>query len=58
MRNDAELLDHILAHIDNGTTDLGDQEWFEPVENYRSQARFDAERRLMRRGKTCHWIVW
>jgi choline monooxygenase len=49
MRNDAELLDHILAHIDNGTTDLGDQEWYEPVENYRSQARFDAERRLMRR---------
>ena len=28
MRNDAELLDHILAHIDNGTTDLGEDEWF------------------------------
>jgi hypothetical protein len=51
MRNDAGLLDHILAHIDNGTTDLGDQEWHGPVENYRSQARFDAERRLMRRKK-------
>lgn len=49
MRNDAELLDHILNHIDNGTTDLGDEEWFEPVEHYASQARFDAERRLMRR---------
>ena len=49
MRNDAELLEHILDHIDNGTTDLGDDEWFEPVENYASQARFDAERRLMRR---------
>ena len=49
MRNDAELLEHILDHIDNGTTDLGDEEWFEPVENYASQARFDAERRLMRR---------
>ena len=49
MRNDAELLDHILSHIDNGTTDLGDEDWHEPVENYSSQARFDAERRLMRR---------
>ena len=49
MRNDAELLDHIFEHIDNSTTDLGDEEWFEPVENYASQARFDAERRLMRR---------
>ena len=49
MRNDAELLDHILSHIDNGTTDLGDEIWYEPVENYSSQARFDSERRLMRR---------
>ena len=49
MRNDAELLDHILNHIDNETTDLGDEDWFEPVENYSSQSRFDAERRLMRR---------
>jgi hypothetical protein len=32
MRNDAELLDHILNHIDNNTTDLGDEDWFEPVE--------------------------
>ena len=49
MRSDAELLDHILNHIDNGTTDLGDEDWFEPVENYTSLLRFDAERRLMRR---------
>jgi choline monooxygenase len=49
MRDDPELLDHILTHIDNGTTDLGDEDWYEPVENYSSQARFDAERRLMRR---------
>ena len=49
MRDDAELLDHILTHIDNGTTDLGDEDWYEPVENYSSQARFEAERRLMRR---------
>lgn len=49
MRNDPELLDHILSHIDNGTTDLGEEDWYEPVENYSSQSRFDAERRLMRR---------
>lgn len=49
MRNDAELLDHILHHIDNGTTDLGDQDWYEPVANYSSHSRFEAERRLMRR---------
>jgi len=49
MSSDAELLDHILNHIDNGTTDLGDEDWFEPVENYTSPLRFDAERRLMRR---------
>ena len=49
MRNDAELLDNILNHIDNGTTDLGDEDWYEPVENYASQDRFDAELRLMRR---------
>ncbi len=49
MRNDAELLDHILNHIDQGTTDLGEEDWYEPVQNYSSQSRFDAERRLMRR---------
>jgi phenylpropionate dioxygenase-like ring-hydroxylating dioxygenase large terminal subunit len=49
VQNDAELLDHILSHIDNGTTDLGDEDWHEPVANYSSQARFNAERRLMRR---------
>jgi len=49
MRDDPELLDHILNHIDHGTTDVGDEEWLEPVDNYRTQERFDAERRLMRR---------
>lgn len=49
MRSDAELLEHILNHIENGTTTLGDEDWFEPVENFTSQIHFDAERRLMRR---------
>ena len=42
MLSDAELLDHILDHIDNNATDLGDEEWYEPVEHYASQTRFDA----------------
>lgn len=49
MKNDAELLEHILGHIDNGTTDLGEEAWHEPVENYRSQQRFEAEIALMKR---------
>ena len=40
MRSDAELLDHILNHINNGTTDLGEEDWHEPVENYASQTRY------------------
>ena len=55
MRSDAKLLDHILNHIDNGTTNLGDGDWFEPVENYTSQIRFDAERRLMP-STTCSFL--
>lgn len=49
MRNDAELIDHILELIDNGSTDMGDDVWYEPVEHYSCQQRFDAELRLMRR---------
>ncbi len=48
MRTDAQLIDHILQHIDNGTTDMGDEVWYEPVQNYSSQERFEAERRLAR----------
>ena len=37
------MVRRILDHIDNKTTDLGTQTWNEPVANYRSQARLDAE---------------
>ena len=48
MRSDAQLIEHIFNLIDEKKTDLGNEDWLEPVDNYRSQARFDAEIRLMR----------
>jgi hypothetical protein len=47
--DDEALTDHILAHIDRGTTDLANEVWREPVEHYRSQARLDDEIRLVLR---------
>ena len=46
--NDQEAIERIFTNIDNGTTDLGDTVWREPVENYNSQERFDAEIALLR----------
>jgi len=43
-----QLIDRILDHIDNKTTDLGDQVWQEPSSSYLSQERFDAEVNLIR----------
>lgn len=40
---DNEITERVLAHIANRTTDVGDELWREPVENYRSQERFAAE---------------
>ncbi|MEM9623346.1 MAG: Rieske 2Fe-2S domain-containing protein [Pseudomonadota bacterium] len=48
MRSDTQLIEHIFELIDNKTTDLGDEDWLEPVENYSSQERFNAELKLMR----------
>ena len=47
--DDASAIERIFAHIDNGTTDLGDTLWREPVSHYFSRARFDAEIALLRR---------
>ena len=41
--DDASAIERIFEHIDNGTTDLGDTLWREPVSHYFSRARFDAE---------------
>ena len=43
-----DLIDRIFQHIDQKTTDLGEQEWQEPVEHYFSQARFEQEIQLLR----------
>lgn len=47
--DDEESVARIFRHIDNGTTDLGEMVWREPVEHYHSQSRFDAEIDLLRR---------
>ncbi len=47
--SDAEVIERVFRHIDNKTTDRGDDVWREPVENYRSQERFAAELRMLRR---------
>ncbi|MDB4077354.1 aromatic ring-hydroxylating dioxygenase subunit alpha [bacterium] len=47
--NDQEVIERIFSHIDNGTTDLGDTVWQEPVTHYQSQQRFDAEIALLKR---------
>lgn len=46
---DAQVVQRIFDHIDNKTTDLGDTVWTEPVTNYASQDRLDAELDLIKR---------
>src|SRR5918994_8012908 len=51
--NDHEITERVLAHIANRSTDAGDVLWREPVENYRSKPRFEAEtERVLRRSFT------
>jgi len=47
--NDSDAIERIFNHIDNGTTDLGNTIWKEPVRNYYSQERFDAEIALLKK---------
>jgi phenylpropionate dioxygenase-like ring-hydroxylating dioxygenase large terminal subunit len=47
--DDAAVVARVLQHIDNKTTDLGEETWLEPVENYRSWERLEAERELLKR---------
>jgi phenylpropionate dioxygenase-like ring-hydroxylating dioxygenase large terminal subunit len=50
---DAAIVQRVLEHVADGTTDTGTEVWREPVENYRSAARFEAEvSRVMRRVST------
>ncbi|WP_026941721.1 aromatic ring-hydroxylating oxygenase subunit alpha [Hellea balneolensis] len=45
---DKDVVARVLGHIADGTTDRGDDVWQEPVENYRSEARFKQELALIR----------
>jgi len=49
LMSDAQVIQRVLDHADAKTTDLSDTIWREPVENYRSQARFDQEMELFKR---------
>ena len=43
-----DVIDRVFDHIDNGTTDLGTEQWHEPVEHYTSQSRYEKEIALLR----------
>ena len=48
--DDQSVAQRVLDHIANGTTDIGQEVWREPVANYRSQERLAAEiERILRR---------
>lgn len=49
LMSDAAVVERVFEHIDHDTTDVGDQLWREPVENYRSNNRFGAEIELLKR---------
>ena len=51
--DDRAIAARVLAHIDNKTTDAGEQVWREPVDNYLSQARFDTELKRRPNGMPC-----
>ena len=46
--DDDQIIERVFSHIDNKTTDLGDEVWKEPVKNYINQERFDNEIKLLR----------
>ena len=47
--SEAEVVERIFNHIDNNSTDTGSDVWQEPVVNYLSMERFEAEIQLLRR---------
>jgi choline monooxygenase len=49
LMSDTQVIQRVLDHATARTTDLGDDVWREPVENYRSQERFDLEMELFKR---------
>jgi len=47
--SDTEVVQRIFDHIDNATTDKGNKTWKEPVDNYHSKERLNAELKLLQR---------
>lgn len=47
--SEQDLIDRLLAHIDAGTTDLGERTGRVPLEHYRDEARFADELAMLRR---------
>ena len=48
--DDAGISERVFSHIANGTTDMCDEVWREPVSNYRAQERLEREiRHVLRR---------
>ena len=47
--SDQEVIQQVFQHIDEQTTELADDTWREPVENYRSLERFGQEISLLRK---------
>jgi phenylpropionate dioxygenase-like ring-hydroxylating dioxygenase large terminal subunit len=43
LMNDALVAQRVFDHMANGTTDMGDEVWREPVANYRVKERLDRE---------------
>jgi len=42
------VVERVLSHVRDGTTDEDGEVWREPVENYRSEERFRRELDVMR----------
>ena len=47
--DDQAVVERVLSHVRDGTTDEGDEVWHEPVENYRSAERLRRELDVLRR---------
>jgi len=46
--DDQAVVERVLSHVRDGTTDEGGEVWREPVENYRSEERFQRELEVLR----------
>ena len=46
---DVQVIERVLAHIDNKTTDIGKQTWQEPTAHYESTQRFEQENKLLKK---------